>query len=95
MIHQLPTPAGTKIYDEAITAFADLHGSGPFNKIMKYLEFSSAFITEKFKASKNTYHDNVNKGALQVIDDLREIDAHSVEWAGDILNLKRKQGRVI
>lgn len=86
MIQRLPKPQ-----DDVVQAFTRLNDNIDFVKIMKYLEFSSAFIVEKFKASKVSYDDILNKGALQVIDDLREIDAHAVEWQGAILALKTKK----
>ena len=79
--------------DETVEVFASLNDDRLFNKVIDYLELCRGVLINKWKSSKSERMDCECKGAVQVIDDLVEINAHSVEWVGNIYQRNNTKGR--
>ena len=73
---QLPKPD-----EDVLKALVRLEGNHDFQTIIDFLgNFSSAYLAEKNKRQALEVPLRWSQGAMQVLDDIKEISAHALEW---------------
>jgi len=88
MLKQLPKP-DFQIFE----AFDRLNNDKDFERLKSYLfETAKDHIIKDFivRSGDSAYTDAINKGALQVLEDLKYITANSKEWIGKTQQFKRE-----